>query len=89
MAGIFGEFLLVSVSQETKHEKSSKSSRKIGSKITGKIRDENSKDSGKFCSVTFLTQDNKHKQLIVELWRNDAARMSQARSFRCMKNVGH
>ena len=39
MAGIFGEFFLVSVSHETKREKSSKNSGKIRSKI----RDENSR----------------------------------------------
>ena len=39
MAGIFGEFSVVSVSQKTKHEKSSKN---LG-KIRSKIRDENSK----------------------------------------------
>ena len=55
MAGIFGEFFLVSVSHETKHENSSKNSRKFRSKIRGKIRDENSKNSGNFRSATFLT----------------------------------
>ena len=40
MAGIFGEFFLVSVSHDTKREKSSKNSGKIRSKIRGKIRDE-------------------------------------------------
>ena len=49
MAGIFGEFLLVSISHETK------TSGKIRSKIRGKIRDENSKNSGNFRSATFLT----------------------------------
>ena len=49
--GIFGEFFLVSVSHETKHEKSSKNSGKIRSKIRG----ENSKNSGNFHSATFLT----------------------------------
>ena len=51
MAGIFGGFFLVSVSHETKREKSSKNSGEIRSKIRGKIRDENSKNSGKlsFC----------------------------------------
>ena len=52
MAGIFGEFFLVSVSHKTKHEKSSKNSGKIRSKIRGKIRDEN---SGNFRSATFLS----------------------------------
>ena len=52
MAGIFGEFFLV---HETKHEKSLKNSGKIQSKIRGKIRDENSKNSGNFRSETFLT----------------------------------
>ena len=55
MAGIFGEFFLVSVSHETKHQKSSKISGKFQSKIRGKIRDENSKNSGNFRSATFLT----------------------------------
>ena len=54
MAGIFGEFFLVSVSHETKHEKSWRNSGKIRSKIRGKIRDENSKNSGNFRSATFL-----------------------------------
>ena len=51
MVGIFGEFFLVCVSHETKHEKSSKNS----GKIRGKIRDENSKNSENFRSATFLT----------------------------------
>ena len=55
MAGISGEFFLVSVSHETKREKSSKNSGKIRSKIRGKIRDEISKNSGNFRSATFLT----------------------------------
>ena len=55
MAGIFGEFFLVSVSHETKREKSSKNSGKIRSKIRGKVRDEMSKNSGDFRSATFLT----------------------------------
>ena len=55
MAGIFGEFFLVSVSHETKREKSSKNSGKIRSKIRGEIQDENSKNSGSFRSATFLT----------------------------------
>ena len=54
MAGIFGEFFLVSVSHETKHEKSSKNLGKIRSKIRGKIRDENFKNSGNFRSAIFL-----------------------------------
>ena len=56
MAGIFGEFFLVSVSHETKRENSSKKSGKIRSKIRGKIRDENSKNSGNFRSAIFLTE---------------------------------
>ena len=55
MAGIFGEFFLVSVSNETKRERSSKNSGKIRSKIRGKIRDKISKNSGNFRSATFLT----------------------------------
>ena len=55
MAGIFGEFFLVSVSHETKNENSSKNSGKIRSKIRGKIRDENFKNSGNFQSAAFLT----------------------------------
>ena len=55
MVGIFGEFFLVSVSHERKHEKSSKNAGKIRSKTRGKIRDENSKNSGNFRSATFLT----------------------------------
>ena len=53
-AGIFGEFFLVSVSWETKHENSSKKSGKIRSKIRQEIRDKNSKKSGNFRSATFL-----------------------------------
>ena len=54
--GIFGEFFLVSVSWEAKHENSSKNSGKIRSKIRGKIRDENSKKFGKlsFCHFSDL-----------------------------------
>ena len=48
MAGIFGEFFLVSVSHKMKHENSSKNSGKIRSKIRGKTRDEISKNSGNF-----------------------------------------
>ena len=55
MAGIFGEFFLVSVSHETKHENSSKNSGKIRREIRGKIRDKNLKNSGNFRSATFLT----------------------------------
>ena len=55
MAGIFGEFFLVSVSHETKRKKSSKNSGKILSKIRGKIQDKNSKNSGNFRSATILT----------------------------------
>ena len=55
MAGIFGEFFLVSASHETKHENSSKNSGKIRREIRGKIRDKNSKNSGNFRSATFLT----------------------------------
>ena len=49
MAGIFGEFFLVSVSHETKHESSSKN---LG-KIRGKIRVENSKIRGTFVLQLF------------------------------------
>ena len=55
MAGIFGEFFLVSVPHETKREKSLKISGKIRSKIRGEIRDEIAKNSGNFRSATFLT----------------------------------
>ena len=55
MAGIFGDFFLVSVSHETKREKSSNNSGKVRSKIRGKIRDEISKNSGNLRSATFLT----------------------------------
>ena len=55
MAGIFGEFFMVSVSHETKREKSSKNSGKNRSRIRGKIRDQNSKNSGNFSFATFLT----------------------------------
>ena len=54
MAGIFGEFFLVSASHESKDDKSSKNSGKIWSKIRGKIRDENSKNSGNFRSAISL-----------------------------------
>ena len=52
MAGILGEFFLVSVSHGTKREKSSKNSGKIRSKIWGKTRDKNSKNS--FCNFPDL-----------------------------------
>ena len=55
MAGIFGEFSVGSVSQETKHNKSSKHSAKLRSNIRDRIRDENSKNPGKFRCATFLT----------------------------------
>ena len=55
MAGNFGEFFLVSVSHETKREKSWKNSGKIRGEIRGEIRDEISKNSGNFRSATFLT----------------------------------
>ena len=55
MAGIFGEFFQVSVSHETKQEKSSKNSGKIRRKTRGKIRDKNSKNSENFRSAIFLT----------------------------------
>ena len=49
MAGIFGEFFLVSVSHETKHENSSKNSgRKFGEKFGAKFGDKNSKNRGTF-----------------------------------------
>ena len=54
MAGIFGEFFLVSVSHKMKHENPSKNSGKIRREIRGKIRDKNSKNSENFRSATFL-----------------------------------
>ena len=39
MAGIFGEFLVVSVSQKTKHEKSSNKRGKFGAKFGTIIRE--------------------------------------------------
>ena len=47
----FGEFSVVSFSQETKHEKSWKNSGKLRSKIRGKDLN----NSGTFCSAPFLT----------------------------------
>ena len=66
MAGIFGEIFLVSVSNETKHENSSKKSGKIRSKIRGKIQDENSRNSEKlalckFSDLRFFTADEDRK----------------------------
>ena len=55
MAGIFGDFFLVSASHETKHENSSKNSGKIRSKIGGKSGTKIRKNSGNFRSATFLT----------------------------------
>ena len=57
MAGIFGEFLLVSVSHKTKHENDSEHFGKIQSEIRGKMRDQNAKNSGKlsFCNFSDLT----------------------------------
>ena len=55
MAGIFGEFFLVSVSNEMKQENSSKNSGKIRREIRGKIRDKDSKNSENFRAATFLT----------------------------------
>ena len=52
----WAHFFLVSVSHEAKHEKSSKNSGKIRSKIGCKIRDENSKNLGNFRSATFLAE---------------------------------
>ena len=48
MAGIFGEFFVVSVSWGKKHEKSSKFSGKIWSKTREKIRDEIREIQGTF-----------------------------------------
>ena len=53
MAGIFGEFFVVSVSQEMKYEKSSNDRERIRSKIQGKMWDENLKISGNFRSAAF------------------------------------
>ena len=55
--GDFGEFFLVSGSHETKHENSEKNnSGKIQREIRGKIRDNNSKNSGElsFCDFSDL-----------------------------------
>ena len=46
-------FFIVSVCWATKHEKSSNNSGKVRRKIREKFRDENSKNSGNFCSATF------------------------------------
>ena len=54
--GFLVNVFCVSVSNERKHEKSSKKSGKIRSEIRGKTRDENSKNSGNFHSATFPTK---------------------------------
>ena len=56
MAGIFGEFFLVSVSHKTKHEKSSKNSGKIRRKIQGKNSGRKLEKFGKlsFCNFPDL-----------------------------------
>ena len=49
-------FFLVSFSHKTKHKKClTKNSRKIRSKIRGKIHDENSKNSWNFRSATLIS----------------------------------
>ena len=55
MAGIFGEFFLVSVSHKTKHENSSINFEENSERNPGQIRAENSKNSGNFRSATVLT----------------------------------
>ena len=57
MAGIFGEFFLVSVSHETKHEKSWKNSGKIRSKIRGQNPGRKFEKFGKlsFCNFSDLS----------------------------------
>ena len=57
MAGIFGEFFLVSVSHEAKHENSSKNSGKIRSKIRGKNSGRKFEKFGKdsFCNFSDIT----------------------------------
>ena len=55
MAGIFGEYFLVSVSHDMKHENCSQNSGKIRSKMRGRIRDENSK-----IQVSFVLQLTSH-----------------------------
>ena len=53
--GLLGEFAVISVSLEIKHEESSENLGKIQNKIRGRIQDKNSKDSGHFRSAIFLT----------------------------------
>ena len=53
MAGIFGDFFLVSISHETKHENSSKNSGKIRREIRGKIRDKKIEKFGELSDCDF------------------------------------
>ena len=53
MAGIFGEFFLVSVSQETKRENSSKNSGKIRREIRGKNSGQKFKKFGELSDCDF------------------------------------
>ena len=69
MAGIFGDFFLVSPFTRKRSTKTRKQiSGKSRSKIRGKIRDENSKNSGNFRSATFLTkkEDNTKDKMPVD-----------------------
>ena len=59
MAGIFGEFFLVSVSHETKYENSSKNSGKIRSKIRVKFGTKIRKIRGAFVLRLFWPNDKK------------------------------
>ena len=52
MAGILGEFSVISVSEVTKHEHPQKSGQ-VRSKIYAQNSDKNSKNSGRFRSATF------------------------------------
>ena len=56
MAGIFGEFFLVSVSHETKHENSSKISEN-SEQNSGQSSGRKLEKFGELRSATFLTQD--------------------------------
>ena len=87
MAGIFGELFLVSVSHETKHEKSLKNSGKIQSKIRGKIRDENSKKFGElsFCNFSDLTEMKKTRESGVQTTRSPNNGFRSTRSLDCWR----
>ena len=55
MSGIFGDFFSGLRLPRNKARKLLKNSGEIRSQIRGKMRDENSKDSGNFRAATFLT----------------------------------